>query len=141
MPAYGPDIPATAWKLSSQGWSEARALPRALPVDAVLIASREPKARQTLEPAGPTQTLERFNEVTRDEPYEATSGHADARMWPDALNSASMHRRHRPTEREGRPATARDLRQIYALDLGGVGGLTNNSRLDAVLLSGRADGD
>jgi broad specificity phosphatase PhoE len=36
----------------------------------LLIASREPKARQTLEPAGSVHTDERFNEVTRDEPYE-----------------------------------------------------------------------
>jgi hypothetical protein len=56
--------------LSSEGWCEARALARALPVGALLIASREPKARQTLEPAGSVQTDERFNEVTRDEPYE-----------------------------------------------------------------------
>ena len=70
MPAFGPDVPAAAWELSSQGWSAARALARALPVEALLVASREPKARQTLEPAGSVQTDERFNEVTRDEPYE-----------------------------------------------------------------------
>jgi broad specificity phosphatase PhoE len=70
MPAFGPDIPAAAWELSSEGWCEARALARALPVGVLLIASREPKARQTLEPAGSVQTDERFNEVTRDEPYD-----------------------------------------------------------------------
>ena len=70
MPAFGPDIPAAAWELSSEGWCDARALARALPVGAALIASGEPKARQTLEPAGSVQTDERLNEVTRDEPYE-----------------------------------------------------------------------
>lgn len=70
MPAFGPDVPAAAWELSSEGWREARALARALPADALLIASREPKARQTLEPAGSVSTDERFNEVARNEPYE-----------------------------------------------------------------------
>jgi broad specificity phosphatase PhoE len=70
MPAFGPEVPAAAWELSSEGWCEAKALARALPAGALLIASREPKARQTLEPAGPVHTDERFNEVTRDEPYE-----------------------------------------------------------------------
>jgi broad specificity phosphatase PhoE len=69
-PAFGPDVPAAAWELSSEGRREARALARALPPGALLIASREPKARQTVEPAGSVQTDERFNEVTRDEPYE-----------------------------------------------------------------------
>jgi broad specificity phosphatase PhoE len=70
MPAFGPDVPAAAWQLSSEGWCAARALARALPGGALLIASREPKARQTLEPAGWVHTDERFNEVSRDEPYE-----------------------------------------------------------------------
>ncbi|GAA0430360.1 hypothetical protein Aca07nite_39100 [Actinoplanes capillaceus] len=56
MPAFGPDVPAAAWELSSEGWSNARALTRVLPLDALLIASQEPKARQTLEPAGPVHT-------------------------------------------------------------------------------------
>jgi broad specificity phosphatase PhoE len=70
MPAFGPDVPAAAWELSTQGWCDARALAQELPVGALLIASREPKARQTLEPAGSVRTDDRFNEVTRDEPYE-----------------------------------------------------------------------
>jgi hypothetical protein len=35
-----------------------------------VVASQEPKARQTLEPAGTVHSDERSNEVTRDEPYE-----------------------------------------------------------------------
>lgn len=110
MPAYRPDTPATAWKLSSEGWCQARALTQALPVGAVLIANREPKARQTLEPAGPTQTDEQFNEVTRDEPYEGDFRARRHAYAAGRVNSASMHRRHGPTEREGRPATACDRR-------------------------------
>jgi broad specificity phosphatase PhoE len=70
MPAFGSDAPAAAWELSSEGRRDARALARALPADALLVASREPKARQTLESAGPVHTDGRFNEVARVEPYE-----------------------------------------------------------------------
>ncbi|SFF12421.1 Broad specificity phosphatase PhoE [Actinoplanes philippinensis] len=70
MPAFGPDVPAPEWELSSEGRCEARALARVLPPDALLVASREPKARQTLEPAGSVYTDARFDEVARDEPYE-----------------------------------------------------------------------
>lgn len=70
MPAFGPDVPAHAWELNSAGRCEARTLAGAVPAGALLIASREPKAWQTLEPAGSVQTDERFNEVASDEPYE-----------------------------------------------------------------------
>lgn len=70
MPSFGPDVPAHAWELNREGRREARKLAGALPAEALLIASREPKARQTVEPAGPVRTDERFNEVTSDEPYE-----------------------------------------------------------------------
>ena len=70
MPAFGPEAPAAAWELSSEGRCDARALSKALPAGALLVASREPKARQTLEPAGSVHTDGRFNEVARDEPYE-----------------------------------------------------------------------
>ncbi|MET0520588.1 MAG: histidine phosphatase family protein [Jiangellaceae bacterium] len=69
MPAIGPGVPAAAWELSNEGRRDAQALTRALPIGALLIASQEPKARQTLEPAGPVHTDERFNEVARAEPY------------------------------------------------------------------------
>ena len=68
MPAFSPDVSAATWELSSEGRREARALARALPPGALLIASREPKARQTVEPAGPVQIDERFNGVTHDGP-------------------------------------------------------------------------
>jgi broad specificity phosphatase PhoE len=70
MPVPRPDVPAAAWELSSEGWCQARALARALPADAMLIASCEPKARQTLAPAGSVRSDKRFDEVARDEPYE-----------------------------------------------------------------------
>jgi broad specificity phosphatase PhoE len=70
MPAFGPDVPDAAWELGDEGRGAARALARVLPAGALLVASGEPKARQTVEPAGPVRTDERFNEVVRDEPYE-----------------------------------------------------------------------
>jgi hypothetical protein len=110
MPAYGPDVPAAAWELSSEGWCDARAFARALPAGALLIASREPKARQTLEPAGPVQTDERFNEVTRDEPYDGdfrarrrgyVTGTDHAGWEPRDQVVAPLHRRSAVLERAG----------------------------------------
>jgi broad specificity phosphatase PhoE len=70
MPAFGPDAPPAAWELSGEGWCSAAGLRLVLPADAVLVSSREPKARQTLEPVGAVWTDGRFNEVERDEPYD-----------------------------------------------------------------------
>ena len=70
-PAYGADVPPEQWELdSATGRPAAQALALLLPAGACLVSSREPKARQTLEPSGPVTTDERFNEVVRDEPYE-----------------------------------------------------------------------
>lgn len=69
MPAHGPDVPADQWQLSRQGHQAAHTLRRVLPAAALLVSSAEPKARQTLEPAGQVHADARFNEVTRDEPY------------------------------------------------------------------------
>lgn len=69
-PAYGPDAPPEQWLLGDDGHEAARSLALALPSGALLASSVEPKARQTLEPAGTVSTDERFNEVWRDEPYE-----------------------------------------------------------------------
>jgi hypothetical protein len=56
-----------------------------------LVASREPKARQTLEPAGTVRTDERFNEVTRDEPYEGDFRGADAPTSPERTTQTGSH--------------------------------------------------
>jgi broad specificity phosphatase PhoE len=70
-PAVGPDVPPEQWELDpAAGRAGASGLARVLPAGACLVSSREPKARQTLEPSGPVTTDERFNEVVRDEPYE-----------------------------------------------------------------------
>ncbi|MCP2322655.1 broad specificity phosphatase PhoE [Hamadaea flava] len=70
MPAYGPDQPAEEWPLDPAGQTAAIALRRRLPPGALLVASAEPKARQTLEPSGGVTVDPRFGEVRRDEPYD-----------------------------------------------------------------------
>jgi broad specificity phosphatase PhoE len=70
MPAYGPEVPAQDWQLSEDGAARATELAAVLPGDAHLVASAEPKAWQTLEPAGPVARDPRFNEVFRTEPWE-----------------------------------------------------------------------
>ncbi len=70
MPAYGPHLPAHEWTLRADGQAAATALVAHLPTGAHLVASAEPKAWQTLQPAGPVTRDPRFNEVERDgEPY------------------------------------------------------------------------
>jgi broad specificity phosphatase PhoE len=70
MPAFGPDVPAQDWLLSDDGQARAARLATLLPDDAYLVASAEPKAWQTLEPAGTVRRDPRFNEVFRAEPWE-----------------------------------------------------------------------
>ncbi len=69
MPEIRPEVPPAEWELGARSHRDARALAGRLPAGGLLVASAEPKARQTLEPAGPVRTDERFNEVWRDEPY------------------------------------------------------------------------
>jgi broad specificity phosphatase PhoE len=70
MPAFGPDVPAQDWLLSDDGQARAARLAAQLPEGAHLVASVEPKAWQTLEPAGTVARDPRFNEVFRAEPWE-----------------------------------------------------------------------
>jgi broad specificity phosphatase PhoE len=71
MPAYGPEVPADEWVLSPDGHQEAAVLATLLPVGAHLVSSAEPKAFQTLEPAGAVHRDVRFNEIRRDEPFDS----------------------------------------------------------------------
>jgi broad specificity phosphatase PhoE len=71
MPAFGPDQPSDQWELSAEGHAAAAGLARRLPPGAHLVASEEPKAWQTLTPAGAVIRDARFNEVRRKgEPYD-----------------------------------------------------------------------
>jgi broad specificity phosphatase PhoE len=72
MPAHGPHLPAHEWTLRADGEVAATALAAHLPAAAYLVASDEPKAWLTLQPAGPVTRDPRFREVQRDdEPYGA----------------------------------------------------------------------
>jgi broad specificity phosphatase PhoE len=70
MPLYGQHAPAHEWELGADGHAAARRLAAALPTGALLVASAEPKAYQTLAPAGVVLRDTRFNEVARVEPWE-----------------------------------------------------------------------
>ena len=71
LPAFGPDVPPDEWPLSDEGLAAARALVAHLPSEARLVASTEPKAYQTLEPAGAVLRDPRFGEVRREgEPWD-----------------------------------------------------------------------
>ncbi len=76
MPALDPEVPPEQWILSAEGRQAATALAGALPAgyldNALLVASDEPKAYQTLEAfgAGPVRRDARFGEVRRPlEPF------------------------------------------------------------------------
>ncbi len=72
MPVPEPATPPHRWALSDTGRAAARRLGPLLPSDALLVASDEPKAVQTLvaaRPSAPVVRDARFAEVRRDEPY------------------------------------------------------------------------
>jgi broad specificity phosphatase PhoE len=70
MPAHGQHLPAHEWTLRADGEAAATELAAHLPAAAYLVASDEPKAWQTLQPAGQVTRDPRFREVARDgEPY------------------------------------------------------------------------
>ncbi|MGE5830021.1 MAG: histidine phosphatase family protein [Micromonosporaceae bacterium] len=71
MPVVDPASPAHEWPLSSDGRADALRLVPLLPSGALLVASDEPKAYQTLEGAGPVVRDARFGEVRRTgEPWD-----------------------------------------------------------------------
>jgi broad specificity phosphatase PhoE len=74
MPLVDPDVDPASWLLSSEGEAAARALSDALPTDAVLVSSDEPKAHATLALATGREVITdaRLREVARPrEPYRA----------------------------------------------------------------------
>jgi broad specificity phosphatase PhoE len=71
MPAVDPAADPATWALSPVGRAAARELVQNLPADALLLASDEPKAWQTLAPDGERQVLRdrRLGEVRRTEEF------------------------------------------------------------------------
>jgi broad specificity phosphatase PhoE len=69
MPAIDPAVPPAQWHLGPEGLVAAARL--RLPAGALLVASAESKAQQTLAHAGPVVADPGFNEVTREnEPWD-----------------------------------------------------------------------
>ena len=70
MPDVQPQVDPALWVLSGAGLRAARSLRAGLPVPALLVASDEPKAWQTLDDDGRGVARDnRFGEVRRDEPF------------------------------------------------------------------------
>lgn len=72
MPDVDPDQEPASWPLSEAGRSAAHALVKRLPEDALLVASDEPKAWQTLDPTGDGSGVTkdaRLREVRREEQF------------------------------------------------------------------------
>lgn len=69
MPTPDPSSDPARWPLSPEGREAADTLCSRLPADAVLVASDELKAQQTLQPAGAVRVDPRLGEVRRKEPF------------------------------------------------------------------------
>jgi 2,3-bisphosphoglycerate-dependent phosphoglycerate mutase len=84
MPAVDPTTDPATWPLGAEGRAVARTLGVALPARAVLIASDEPKAWQTLAPDGERDVIRdrRFGEVRRAEAFSDDFRH-DRRRYVD----------------------------------------------------------
>jgi broad specificity phosphatase PhoE len=93
MPSYGPQTPAHEWELGSDGHAAARRLAAALPSGALLVAGTEPKAYQTLAPAGPALRDLRFNEVARIEPWEGDYRRGRRRAYVSGTDHAGWEPR------------------------------------------------
>lgn len=86
VPDARPDVAPSGWALSDEGLARAERLVPLLPPDALLTASTEPKAWQTLLPAG-REVLQdaRFGEVRRpDEPW-SDGWRAPRRAWVEGV--------------------------------------------------------
>jgi broad specificity phosphatase PhoE len=71
MPTATREVPPESWHLSAEGRAAADALSRTLPPHALLYASDEPKAWETLGGSSSVTRDRRFNEVIRvGEPWE-----------------------------------------------------------------------
>jgi len=100
MPAVRPEARPEHWELDDAGRRGAETLRQVIPQGALLISSEEPKARQTLEPSGNVLTDARFNEVSRDEPYDGDF-RARRRSYITGTNHPGWEPRRQVTARFG----------------------------------------
>jgi broad specificity phosphatase PhoE len=98
MPALSPETPPEQWQLGPAGRRGAETLRHVIPPGAVLVSSQEPKALQTLEPAGQVFTDARFNEVSRNEPFHGDF-RARRRTYINGANHPGWEPRQQVAER------------------------------------------
>ncbi len=98
MPDHGPHTPARDWHLSADGLAAARALCQRLPADARLVASSEPKAIESLQPAGDVLSDPRFDEIDRVEAY-ADDFRRDRRSYVEGTDLPSWEPREQVASR------------------------------------------
>jgi len=88
MPVVDSDQEPARWHLSAEGRRTAAALVRRLPAAALLVASDEPKAWQTLDPTGDGQQVTkdaRLREVRREEAF-SDDFHVARRAYVDGMD-------------------------------------------------------
>lgn len=101
MPDVDPESDPATWTLTPQSMAEARELLRpVIPEGSVLLASNEPKARQTLEAAdlGEVVTDHRLREVARREAF-AEDFRSARRAWVVGRGRQTWEQRVRVAER------------------------------------------
>lgn len=95
MPVADLEQEPARWHLSAEGRRTAAALVRRLPAAALLVASDEPKAWQTLDPAGDGQKVSkdaRLREVRREEAF-SDDFHVARRSYVDGDDHAGWENR------------------------------------------------
>lgn len=95
MPVVDPDQHPANWQLSEPGRRAALALGQCLPDDALLVASDEPKAWQTLDPTGNGGGVtkdSRLREIRRDEAF-SDDFHVARRAYVEGENHVGWENR------------------------------------------------
>lgn len=101
MPVVDPERDPAGWSLGELGRVAAQALVARLPQDALLVASDEPKAWQTLDPTGVGDGVvkdDRFGEVRRDEAF-SDDFRVARRAYVDGADHESWENRRSVTAR------------------------------------------
>lgn len=111
MPLIDPAIAPEHWQLSDSGRVAATGLASLLPANAILVSSAEPKAVQTLSPAGLVTPDPRFNEVKRVEAF-SDSFRVARQSYVEGADHPDWERRAEVAQRFGAGIAAYDGRPL-----------------------------